>query len=121
MKNKALLAAALLICFNSASSFADGNCAVTYNRTACKGQESMSFKKCKGNPSCTKEKPAASPAECQVMANQACANDRLDITKSKVVTATFDGQKVLSKSGKEDFCLDYENVATEFNKCPEDK
>ena len=48
---------------------------------------------------------------------KACANDRLKITKSKVVKAKFDGKAVMSASGKEDFCADYAKRATEFDQC----
>ncbi len=43
---------------------------------------------------------------------------RLDITMSKVITAMYKGEAIKTKSGKDDFCLDYPNKDTEFNKCP---
>jgi hypothetical protein len=70
----------------SAGSFA--KCMVKYNRTACSGQEAVSYKKCKGKKECEKKKPAKDLAGCQKAARKACKNTRFDITKSKVVTAT---------------------------------
>lgn len=98
-----------------------GDCAVRYNRTACKGQEAVSYLKCKGEKECAQSKEAASVAACQEIAAKACANDRLDITKSKIITAAFDGKAIKSASGKDDFCIDYVNKSKEFNQCPEDK
>jgi hypothetical protein len=46
-------------------------------------------------------------------------NKRLDITKKKEITATYKGQPLQSKTGKDDACLDYPNRDTEFNQCPE--
>ena len=42
---------------------------------------------------------------------------RLDITKSKVIQATYKGHPLKSTSGKDDFCADYEKRAAEFDKC----
>ncbi len=98
-----------------------GDCAIHYNRTACKGQEAVSYLKCNGEKECTKSSEAASVAACQELAVKACANDRLDITKSKIITAVFDGKAIKSASGKDDFCIDYAKKSAEFNQCPEDK
>lgn len=54
---------------------------------------------------------------CQAAATKSCRNRRLNITKNKVITATFQGQAIQSPSGKDDFCLDYEKRAEEFNHC----
>ena len=48
---------------------------------------------------------------------KACANDRLEITKSKVITAKYKGKALKSKGGKDDMCLDYAKRDTEFNQC----
>lgn len=93
------------------------DCAVTYNRTACTGQEETSYKKCDGDPTCVKYKKADSLEACQAAALKACGNRRLNITKSKVVTATFQGQPIKSTSGNEDFCLDYPKRDQEYNQC----
>lgn len=93
------------------------DCAVTYTRTACPGKEAESFKKCDGQKSCTKYLDADSEEKCRVAAINACANDRLDVTKSKVITAKFKGKGIKSQAGKEDLCLDYPKRATEFNQC----
>jgi hypothetical protein len=97
------------------------DCAVHYTRTACSGQEAVSYKKCDGEQSCTKYKPADSLEACQDAALNSCKNKRLDITKSKVITAAYKGEPIQTPSGKDDFCLDYPNKDTEFNQCPEDK
>lgn len=94
-----------------------GSCDINYTRTACPGKEEISYKKCDGKQSCTKTVAAASAEECQTKAVAACANDRLDITKSKVITATFDGKPVANKAGGSDHCLDYAKRDTEFNQC----
>ena len=48
---------------------------------------------------------------------KACANDRLTVTKSKVIVATFKGKLLKSAAGNDDFCADYANRSTEFNQC----
>jgi len=72
-----------------------GDCVVHYERTACKGKEVESFKKCDGQAGCDKQKPANSPEECAAAALKSCNNSRLDITKYKVITATYDGQALV--------------------------
>ena len=101
----------------TAGTAAAGDCAVEYIRTACPGKEVESYSKCDGKQSCVLTEPAATAQACQAAALQACANDRLLITKSKVVRAKFDGKAVMSASGKEDFCADDEKRATEFDQC----
>jgi hypothetical protein len=110
----ALLAA--LLGLGSASARA-ADCEITYNRTACTGQEKESYAKCDGKQECTKEAEASSEAACQEAAVKACANDRLTITRSKVISAKFKGKALKSRSGNDDFCVDYANRATEFNQC----
>jgi hypothetical protein len=61
---------------------------------------------------------AGSAQACQDAALKACANDRLDITKSKVIKASYQQKPVQSKSGKDDFCADYAKRAEEFDHCP---
>jgi hypothetical protein len=56
---------------------------------------------------------------CQEAALKSCKNKRLDIPKKKEITATYKGQPIQSKTGKDDLCLDYPNRDTEFNQCPE--
>jgi len=93
------------------------DCDITYTRTACPGQETESYKKCDGKQSCTKHVAAASETQCLEAAIQACANDRLDITQSKVINAKFKGKALKSKAGKDDVCLDYAKRDAEFNHC----
>lgn len=121
MKKIALLSAAIILSFNAIQAEEKTDCAVNYTRTACAGQEAISYKKCGGEQSCTKYKPADSLEACQQAALKSCKNKRLDITKKKVITATYKGQPIQSKTGKDDFCLDYPNKDNEFNQCPEDK
>jgi hypothetical protein len=94
-----------------------GNCAISYTRTACPGQEAESYVKCDGKQSCTKMVAAGSAEKCREAAIQACANDRLTVTKSKVITAKFKGQALATKAGKDDLCLDYAKRDSEFNQC----
>jgi hypothetical protein len=72
----------------------DGGCIVHYKRTACQGKEAESFKKCDGDAECDREKPASSAAECSAAALKSCENSRLDITKYKVITATYNGEQL---------------------------
>lgn len=116
MKQVSLLLSALILSVSGAQALA-GSCDINYTRTACPGKEAISFKKCDGKPSCTKTKAADTLEACRSKAVAACANDRLDITKSKVVTATFDGKPVKNKAGGTDHCLDYAEKEAEFNKC----
>ena len=101
----------------------EGDCIVHYVRTACDGQEETSYAKCDGEQECDKAKEAASVEECQAAALKSCGNDRLDITKSKVITATYKGEAIKpdAESDNMDFCLNYENRDAEYNQCPEDQ
>ena len=94
-----------------------GDCDLTYTRTACTGKEAESYAKCDGKQSCTKHVAAATEAACAEAAVKACSNDRLEITKSKVITAKYKGKALKSKGGKDDMCLDYPKRDTEFNQC----
>ena len=107
-------AAALMATAGTATA---GECGVEYIRTACPGKEAESYSKCGGKQSCVLPEPAASAQACQDAALKACANDRLSVTKSKVIKAKFDGKVVMSASGKEDFCADYAKRAAEFDQC----
>ena len=93
------------------------DCSLTTTRTACPGQEAESFKKCDGKASCSKSVPADSEQACQTAAVEACSNDRLTVTKSKVITATYKGKALKSKAGRPDLCLDYAKRDAEFNQC----
>ena len=92
--------AALVLCLTVGSSFA-GECVLQVTRTACPGQENESFTKCNGKASCNESVPAASGSQCVLKAKSACGNKRLEITKYKKITATFDGAAV---EGGKDFC-----------------
>lgn len=115
MKRISLLLAAIFFYFNGAQAYA--GCDLTYTRTACPGKEAVSYKKCDGKQSCVKPAAADTAEACRVKAVAACANDRLDITKNKVVSATFNGKPLMNKAGGADHCLDYAEREAEFNKC----
>lgn len=89
---KHLLSAALAVSFFLISAAAQADCVVHYTRTACKGQEAISFKKCGGNQSCDKVKKADSAEACMKAALKSCNNSRLDITKYKKITADYNGK-----------------------------
>lgn len=105
-----------LLCIFSGSALA-GSCNIHYTRTSCPGMEETSFRKCGGNASCTKTKRASNVEDCKKKAIKACGNKRLTITKSKVITADFDGQKLTAPNGSDDFCTVYEKKEAEFNRC----
>jgi hypothetical protein len=91
---------------------AQAGCVIHYNRTACPGQEAVSYSKCNGTKECDKEDSAAiSLKACEQAAAAACANTRLQITKSKVITATFNGKAL---RGGSNFCA---SNRPDFNQC----
>ena len=93
--------AAMLLTLAMGSAYA-GDCVLQITRTACPGQENESFSQCNGKPGCTESVPAASASQCALKAKSSCANKRLDITKYKKVSATYDGAAV---EGGKDFCV----------------
>ncbi|MCP4700843.1 MAG: hypothetical protein GY862_28915 [Gammaproteobacteria bacterium] len=123
MKRIVLFAVGFILSFNAVQAEEEeaNFCVVYYTRTACKGQEAISYKKCGGQQSCKRYKLLDSLEACQKEALNGCNNKRLHITKSKVIMAEYKGKVIKSKTGKEDFCLDYENRDKEYNQCPEDK
>jgi hypothetical protein len=105
MKKTFALAALLTLPFTmNAASAAD--CVVHVKRTACAGHEAESYKKCDGKQECDMQEAAASTdAACSKAALTACDNSRVDITKYKVITATFKGAALtggFSTDGKAD-------------------
>lgn len=116
MKRISLCLAALFLSLNGAWAVA-GSCDLNYTRAACPGKEAISFKKCDGKASCVKTVTADTVEACRAKAVAACANDRLDITKSKVITATFNGKPITNKAGGADHCADYAERTAEFNQC----
>ncbi len=70
-------------------------CNVNYTRTACKGQEAISYKKCGGDQSCSKLRNTDNVQECWQLAIKSCNNSRLNITKFKVITATYGGAQLI--------------------------
>ena len=94
-----------------------GTCEVQYDRTSCPGKEAISYKKCKGEKTCSKFKEASDAEACKAKAVKSCANRRLNITKSKVIKAIYEGQALKNSKGGDDFCQDYAKASEEFNKC----
>ena len=92
MRMKTVFAGLVLSAFGMAGVASAADCVVHYTRTACQGQEAISYKKCGGEQSCEKTKPAADESACMAAALKSCNNSRLDITKYKVITATFGGK-----------------------------
>lgn len=99
------------------------DCVLHIKRTACTGQEEASYKKCEGKQECDEEDDIAVTEEaCAAAALKACDNSRLEITKSKVIGATFKGTALVggfSADGKADakgtnFCG---GERPDFNKC----
>lgn len=120
LKTITVIAAFLL----TQSAFA-GLCELTVVRTACSdATKAESFKKCDetnkdikmkklSEEKCLETFDVKKDSDCIKKAITRCENGRLDITKSKAITATFDG-KVL-ENGK-DYC-DTKPPRTDFNKC----
>jgi hypothetical protein len=111
MKKISMIAAMFALSF--ASNAYAGDCSVHYVRTACPGMETESYSKCGGSKSCDKVEQTPSAAACVGAAKRACANSRLTITKSKVITATYDGKALKGPFGGS-FCA---AQRPDFNKC----
>lgn len=94
-----------------------GSCEIHFNRTACPGKEDISYKKCDGKKECSEIEDADNLAACQALASTACENKRLSITKSKIITAKFDGKDIKDKAGNADFCVAYPDRSKEFDHC----
>lgn len=90
-----------------------GDCVLHVKRDACEGKNAESFAKCGGKAECDETKKTGSADACAKQALKACENvgDRQQVTKSKVITAKFDGKDV--ENGK-NFC---EANRPDFNKC----
>jgi hypothetical protein len=95
------------------ASSALAECVVNVNRTACPGKESESYSKCGGSKSCDKDYAAATEAACIAAAKENCPNSRLEITKSKIVKARFNGKALKGPYGG-NFCAPNR---PDFNKC----
>ena len=120
-----ILTAAFIFTIGSSSYVQAADCVVHYKRTACAGQEEISYKKCGGEQECSKDKHAATTKEeCLAAALKSCGNKRFDITKYKEISATFKGEQLVggfSSDGSPDpsganFCsADH----PELNRCDE--
>jgi hypothetical protein len=106
---RALVSCLLLFCL-SVPAFA-GECVLKTTRTACPGKEKESFSKCNGQASCDEKVGADSEKDCAEKAAKSCDNSRPSITKSKTVSATFDGKPV---SGGKNVCA---AERPDYNKC----
>ena len=116
---KSLIAVMALFCtaLFSATTANAGTCELTTTRTACPGKESISYKKCDGKPTCADFQDLADAGQCKAAAIASCENARLTVTKSKVITAKFDGAELKTDAGSTDFCTAYSKRAEEFDKC----
>lgn len=110
---KSIVLAALFGMSLASNAYADMDCIVHYNRTACPGKETESYSKCGGSQQCDKNEDASTEAACIAKAKEACANSRLDITKSKRITARFNGKALKGPYGGS-FCAPNR---PDFNKC----
>ena len=99
MKTMRAITVAVFLAASGAASAAD--CVLHITRTACPGKDAESFSKCDGKASCDETKPAVSAAQCTAKAKEACANSRLDVTKYKKITASYDGADL---DGGQDYC-----------------
>lgn len=97
----------LMVGLFSASAYA-GVCEIYTERTACPGKETESYVKCGGKQSCSSKKSAKTAEECTKLAEAECSNSRLDITKSKVIKAKFDGKETANLCAAD---------RADFNKC----
>jgi hypothetical protein len=122
MKKSIILAVLLTLSFMLHGALA-ADCVIHVKRTACAGQEAESYKKCDGRQECDKtEASVSTDAACSKAALAGCDNTRLDITKYKVVTATFKGNALaggFTPDGKPDpkganFCA---GDRPDLNKC----
>ena len=67
MKNNIFIIGTIFLAsvfFNTAYA---GKCEIKYTRTACPGQEGISFKKCKGQASCSKVKNISDVEKCKTL------------------------------------------------------
>lgn len=117
--NKMFILAALSgLAFASSAQFVPapavaGDCVVHTIRTACPGKEEESYSKCGGAKSCDKTDSADTEAACIAAAKAGCPNSRLDVTKSKVVKARWNGKQLPGPYGGS-FCAPNR---PDFNKC----
>jgi hypothetical protein len=88
-----------------------GECVLKTTRAACPGKEKESYSKCNGQARCDEKVAAESEKECTEKAAKSCDNSRPNITKSKTVSATFDGKPV---EGGKNVCA---AVRPDYNKC----
>ena len=110
---KKSIALAALFGLSFASNVYAAECVVHTIRTACPGKESESYSKCGGAKSCDKEEMVSTEAACIAAAKAGCPNSRLEITKSKIVKARFDGKQLKGPYGGS-FCAPNR---PDFNKC----
>src|SRR3954454_8550026 len=99
------------------------DCTLRFKRTACTGQATEAYKKCDGKQECDMAvTAAATEGACLKEALSQCDNSRTDITKYKVITATFKGSPLIggyTVEGKPDakgsnFCA---GDRPDLNKC----
>jgi hypothetical protein len=106
---KFLVSCLLLSCL-SVSAIA-GECVLKTTRVACPAKEKESYSKCGGQASCDEKVVADSAKDCAEKAAKSCDNSRPNITKSKTVSATFDGKPI---EGGKNVCA---SERPDYNKC----
>jgi hypothetical protein len=106
---KSLVSCLLLLCLCIPA--VAGECVLKTTRVACAGKEKESFSKCGGQASCDEKVAADSEKDCAEKAAKSCDNSRPAITKSKTVSASFDGKPV--EGGKNVCATD----RPDYNKC----
>ena len=104
---------ALLIPLFTSSSALAGECKMTVTRVACPGHEETCYSKCAGKPSCDEVKKTGSAESCQREAVKNCHVFRPGETKSKKVSATFEGKPL---EGGKNFC-EPEKPEYQWNSC----
>lgn len=107
-----VLTSIFAIAMTAQTAFA-GECTLNFTREACPGKDKESYEKCDGKKSCPEVKKAKDAVECAAIALKACENvgPRQKVTKSKEITATFEGSPV---EGGKNFC---DAGRPDFNKC----
>ncbi len=78
-----------------------GTCTMNVTRVSCPGKETECYTKCKGKESSEEIKKVGSIEACIKEASRNCVVFRKEITKTKKITATFDGKPV---EGGKNFC-----------------
>ena len=99
--SRMILGGAVLSCLAAPYSALAGDCVITTTRNACPGREEVCYSKCAGKQTCDETKAMPSKEACEAEALRNCTVFRPGDTKSKKISAKYDGAEL--NSGK-DFC-----------------